>query len=350
MQNQYRDSFDILRVVAIFGIVWAHMFAPLAQLGRTALDLFLMLTAALAIRSIRRSSGSHTWVLRGLAVLALWVGWSLFYKLIEVYRTRDIWTLFEINEPNSLLIGSTIHLWYLPFILLAAPICLLATRLIRSRRDLIIACAIAVVPSVGLIYVHVFNDLPEPFAQWTFALPAYFYGIFAAYGWEFRMTAVPLSFMAVTSALALLLTGSDAAPQYLLAAVIFEACWMMPWGTQQFRPLGQMVLGIYLIHPFFMLVVFKLFGGNVNRALGAIATFAMSMAAVYVLQRIPMVRKIVELSRSKTDCAPTSCPAYSGAASRHQPIDKSTRKTSRRENLPDNGVGQDHIAGLAKPH
>jgi peptidoglycan/LPS O-acetylase OafA/YrhL len=308
MPNQYRDSFDILRVVAIFGIVWAHMFAPLAQLGRTALDLFLMLTAALAIRSIRRSSGSRAWVLRGVAVLALWVGWSLFYRLVEVYRTRDIWTLFEINEPLSLLIGSVIHLWYLPFILLAAPLCLLATWVIRSRRDLIIACAIALLPSVGLIYLHVFKDLPEPFAQWTFALPAYFYGIFAAFGWEFRMTAVPLSFMAVTSALALLLTGSDAAPQYLLAAIIFEACWMMPSGTQQFRPLGQMVLGIYLIHPFFMLVVFKLFGGNVNRAFGAIATFAMSMAAVYMLQRIPFVRKIVELSRSKSGCGPASCP------------------------------------------
>ena len=50
--------------------------------------------------------------------------------------------------------------------------------------------------------------------------------------------------------------------------------------------------GIYLIHPFFMLVAYKLIGPRAESLLGAALAFLMSWAAVALLRRIPLFARV----------------------------------------------------------
>ena len=60
----YRRSVDLARFVAAFGIVWDHARAPYADIGYTALALFLVLTSFLAVGSFERSDGKRFWLSR----------------------------------------------------------------------------------------------------------------------------------------------------------------------------------------------------------------------------------------------------------------------------------------------
>ena len=291
MPNTYNTSIDVLRIIAGFGIVWAHMHAPYATLGHMALILFLILTATLSVRSLENSDKRYFLLKRTWRILVPWLAFCAFYKILQLAMAKhDLWAELQLNDPLSLLVGPTIHLWFLPFVLLASPLCVVAARLIHSRRDVVVGSALATILSLSILVVHAFGKLPEPFAQWTFAIPAYFYGILAAYGWKHAVTIAPLAFMATISAALYLLTGEDWAPQYLLAALLFEAAWRIPLASKKLKSYAQMVFGIYLIHPFFMLVVFKYYGPAIARPLtidsayGAILAYAMSATAVLVFQ------------------------------------------------------------------
>ena len=291
MPNTYNTSIDVLRILAGFGIVWAHMLAPHATLGHMALILFLILTATLSVRSLENSDKHYFLLKRTWRILVPWLAFCAFYKALQLAIAKHgVWAELQLNDPFSLLVGPTIHLWFLPFVLLASPLCVVAARLIHTRRDVIVGSALATILSLAILVVHAFGKLPEPFAQWTFAIPAYFYGILAAHAWKHDVTAAPLAFMATISAALYLLTGEDWAPQYLGAALLFEAAWRIPLASKKLKSYAQMVFGIYLIHPFFMLVVFKYYGPTivrpltVDRAYGAMLVYAMSATAVLVFQ------------------------------------------------------------------
>ncbi len=78
----------------------------------------------------------------------------------------------------------------------------------------------------------------------------------------------------------------------LFALVGFELFWRLPLRGAWLAPLGKAAFGIYLVHPFFMLVVYKLAGPDVNRLLGAVLAFLMSWAAVAVLRRWPPFARV----------------------------------------------------------
>jgi membrane-bound acyltransferase YfiQ involved in biofilm formation len=81
--------------------------------------------------------------------------------------------------------------------------------------------------------------------------------------------------------------------QMALAAIVFEVISRLrvngTWPTW----LAGFAFGIYVLHPFFMLVAFKLFGAGVDRGLAAIFTMCAAWAATAVMLRLPGLRQIV---------------------------------------------------------
>jgi len=155
------------------------------------------------------------------------------------------------------------------------------------------ALALLVGLSAPLFWAHEALHLPEPLPQWAFTLPCYVLGLLLA-----KAHAMGRPFAAVLAGAAL--TGlavwmGQAAPwtfTLLAGLVVFEISWRLPIRGRWALHLGQVAFGIYLIHPFLMLVVYKFSGPDVPVMVGAVLDFLFSWAVVAALRRIPLFARI----------------------------------------------------------
>ena len=69
----YNRALDLARFVAAFGIVWDHARAPYADVGYTALALFLILASFLGMGSYERSGGPGFWAARAQRIALPWL-------------------------------------------------------------------------------------------------------------------------------------------------------------------------------------------------------------------------------------------------------------------------------------
>jgi peptidoglycan/LPS O-acetylase OafA/YrhL len=190
-------------------------------------------------------------------------------------------------------VGPFIHLWFLPFVLLASVFVSPAGRMVRSLRDVQIGSAALAVLGVGALWVSNHGGLPTPFPQWVSAMPSFAYGLLAGFGLIYGGTAWPLLAMVSLCGVSFVLTGEVWTLQPLIAALLFWGVWNVPLRARILPHLGQVAFGIYLMHPFFLLVCFKVLGAQMNLWVALVLTFAMSWAATICLRAVPFLRRMV---------------------------------------------------------
>lgn len=294
-------TIDLLRFAAAFGIVWAHMLLPnpSAAVGYTALSIFLMLVPFLSVRNLDRRGadsprlGQAGRYVRVRRILWPWLFWCLVFKLLLVVHLKDPWALFRIETPYSLLVGSAVHLWFLPFVLIASAVLLPLSRAIRSRRALVLASVAAALISTASFYLHDTANLPEPFAQWSFALPPFLYGLLAAYGRTYDLDIVPaISFVGVCLAF-WVLGQAFWAPFCILAVPALALALLAERQNRAFHVLGTLSYGIYLMHPIFMHLWHRFDPAGAHLIVGAFMVFALSSIATAVMLRLPFLRTVV---------------------------------------------------------
>lgn len=300
--SQRNHSIDLLRVVAAFGIVWAHMLMSesySALLGYTALTVFLIMVPYLSVtRQERRedrflAAGEHRPHIRIQRIIGPWLFWCLVYKLPFAYQQRDISAIAQLDDPYSLLVGPSIHLWFLPFILIASAIFFPITRAIKSPSALIAATLAAVVVSSAVLYVHDTEAIPQPFAQWAFAMPPFLFSLLAAHARKFGLGYVPVAIYLGVCTL-FLVFGHAYWPFFcMLAVVVFALAYTSNYKNERFYSLGKLSFGIYLTHPIFMLVWFKFVGPTSHLFIGAVVVFLLSAITTTVLLRIPRLSSFV---------------------------------------------------------
>ena len=153
--------------------------------------------------------------------------------------------------PWMWLTGPAIHLWFLPFALVAClalwPLAQAATGM-RARLGLVAGCAsFALAALLALQGV----DLPIPVAQWAYALPAVALGVAFALtqGLAQRSLASAALIMATLGGLAL--TGwVPGARQLALAAGALWLCFAFPLpDSRAARLSADLSLTLYLAHP-----------------------------------------------------------------------------------------------------
>jgi len=290
----YRQAIDLARFIASFGVVAAHAYAMENDwVGHISLGLFLILTAFLAMQSAQRAGGRYRFLVRAKRLVLPWLAWSLFFRLVALKVSDDPGKWQLLSDPWSLLVGSTIHLWFLPFVMLAMALVEPVGRLITTPRRLAMALAALVVLSMPLFWAHEL-ELHAPLPQWSFGFPVYILGLLLGVAHPMGRAGWPLLAAAVLSGLGLLISGGAAWALTVVGAVLaFEVFWRMPMQGKWLPLLGQASFGIYLIHPFFMLVTYKFFGAEVNLLFAAVLTFAMSCAAVLVMRRVPALARLI---------------------------------------------------------
>ncbi|MGL5010859.1 MAG: acyltransferase family protein [Paracoccaceae bacterium] len=315
----YNRTIDLVRFLAALGIVWDHARAPFADIGYLSLALFLILTSYFAVgsydRVAARGQAGGFWAARAQRILVPWLAWCVFYKGLQYYMADDPWAVPLISDWSSLLLGSWIHLWFLPFVMLALAVVPMVARDVRGPVSMYAMAGVLVVVSAACGWLHRHLGWPEPWPQWWFSIPLFLYGLFVALGrrngmaWLPPVTALVASVATVAvepgfgafvaefsdaDRLSTHVTGPGfASVQMVLAALVFEVVWRIriagTWPTW----LAGFAFGIYVLHPFFMLVAFKLFGAGLDRGLAALFTMGAAWGATAVLLRVRGLRAIV---------------------------------------------------------
>ena len=280
-----------LRFLAALGIVWFHMQAPGQPYAYAALAVFLALTADLSAGALERGSLFGFWAKRFWRIAVPWVAWSAFYFAMRKatgLEAPEFWSDWRV-----FLIGPEIHLWFLPFVLIASMLVMIAQAWISLNGGINVLLAVFVaLASVSLI-LHHWAGFDAPFAQWTFALPPFLLGLVMAHARRSGQDWAEPAFLFATMGITLAAGASDGLLQLLIAWPVLWVVWRLPLRNDWLPRLGALAFGIYLIHPFLALVLFKFAPGLESTVAGVVILFAASALAVAVMRRVPVLRAVV---------------------------------------------------------
>jgi surface polysaccharide O-acyltransferase-like enzyme len=260
-------NWDRLRVVAAFDMLALHVTGTHGLLG-FGLPLFLMLSIALSV-SKTEPPPTGSFVQRRFERIVLpWVFWALVIAGIDV-----IAALLAGQAPLGwfewpmLLYGSRIHLWFLPFIVLAGLAAHFFHRL-TERAHAWIAAAVAVAIGAAIFPFPPHAALIWPFDQWFFSLPALAlgFGLGRVVSSERDLDRLRLTLVFGFALFAVL--GSFAVAADALAAsfvlryagglgLLVFATWFPNKTDPITRALAPLMLGVFMLHPIVYELVVK---------------------------------------------------------------------------------------------
>lgn len=302
--SKINANFERLRVLAALAVIYVHAISGdwfLRDLCKGSLSVFVLVAMILAVHHpappglglVRKRAA------RLLVPFAAWVG---VYLAVDLARAVvDGVSPVAILRRFNPLYGTRIHLWYLPF---AFVMLLFAAWFVRrtggraGRRLLTWLGAAAIVVAFAPLVFLVVGDPPEPVPQYLLGAPGIFFGLFFGLaGARSRPDATRA--LAVLSALTVLLfvpayalidhdsIGSTFIA-YAFAVPLVAAAVLWPGGRLDplTKLLAPLTYGIYLAHPFVILVLYRIPGFDVNDPLlGVAGVFVASALVTFALQR-----------------------------------------------------------------
>jgi peptidoglycan/LPS O-acetylase OafA/YrhL len=288
-----------LRVFAAASIVWFHV-APSSQsidAGAVGLGLFLFF------------SFMHSGMQQGVRVplqrltrqwLMPWAAWWVFYAVVACWMARGVPPqLMAVQSAWDLLNWPRFHLWYLPTVFVFSMVLLVVRKLIAPMRSDMKAVLAILGGSALLLIVAVMGKATFPGDIAVHATPAAALGL--AYGYCLRFDSQRhrlIAFLVIAAIVTLmcvpiwLFAHRFIAVAYTVASLLMILCTLPLPRQRLVMRLSALTLGVYLVHPFVQLVLWKFVGEQVTLLL-ALETLILSALAVSGMRRIPYLQKIV---------------------------------------------------------
>jgi peptidoglycan/LPS O-acetylase OafA/YrhL len=257
-------SMDALRVLAALGIIWFHVDkAPWRQIGYAGLPVFLLLFYSLVVRQGQTYTTRQFLTRRWHRLVKPWLFWSVLYGLCRLAKAlpgADWGSLSDMVSLGTLVTGTYIHLWYLPYAFVSGFVLYELNVRTWNRNHAVVALGATVVAAAALTAyawgVLTWSVTP-PLAQWQFGLAALPLGF--AIG---RCLVIPsretrnvlLSAIAlVTVVLYVVLSARGRAepvlPYTLAVVLVCLACLWQVRAHTLTTALASLTFGVYLIHP-----------------------------------------------------------------------------------------------------
>lgn len=283
-------SFDLLRTLSVFGVVWFHSQAPGAAFAYAGLPALLILSVSLQAMRNRPAGWLDMIRHRAERLLWPWLFWSIVYGCLAawgVHRGRNSWS--AAFPAWSLLVGTSIHLWYLPFAFLAA---LVAHMIVgvsnRSRLLAAWTCVLLAFSALALSAMSTGRHLPTPLGQWRFGCAAIPIGCAlglaarSGRGWSLHLVAGAIT---ATSASLLPVEAWDATV-YIPAVIVVWAAFAVRRGSVPWtRCLSELSFGVYLLHPAVSMAGAKWQWFGAGPMVIGLLTIAFSLGTTWLLRK-----------------------------------------------------------------
>lgn len=341
---------EVLRLVACILVVGVHVSAfnleqvPVESLNFKVMNgldclsilgvpLFVMISGALFLAPSYEVTVKKFYTRKIPRIVFLYFFWLLFYNVVNFLENGTVWNFTNVKKQivlESLLGKGMYHMWYLPMLAVLYLLTPFLKSFAADRKKCLLFCALGFAYSILLptalkfefpyrtiveslynqfdcsffggyvtYYVlgHALHEyVPKLSAQKKVALGL---GGVIAMGIEI---AVCNAWSVKTGIMSTILNTPFSVTAFIGAAAIFLLLRDGVSGRKQEELSGRLAgltLGIYLIHPLF-LRIYGWLGGTTLFAPAAIAVpliivliTLISGAAVYVLSKIPVVKKIV---------------------------------------------------------
>ena len=290
---------DQLRVIAAVDTVAIHLTGDHALYG-FGLPLFLVLAIALGVSKPEAPQTPRFLRSRVERIVTPWLFWS---GVLFGLRILDAWRydrpLLAWVEPEMLLYGPQIHLWFLPFVVLAGLLAHLTQRALAPIDERPFVPMIAFAIAALAIWPASLPVRGWPFEQWLFSLPTlalgYGVGRCVAFGdlTRARLGTTAGFTLFVILGLAITLVRPEASALFVRyvggLALLVGAMWL-PNVIDRLTPhLVPLMLGVYVLHlevhrSLTKPVMIDL-GIYDERWLRVAISFPLTMAIVYALRR-----------------------------------------------------------------
>jgi surface polysaccharide O-acyltransferase-like enzyme len=267
---------DLLRLGSVCMIVWFHLGGPGKSIAYVGLPALLLITTALPVVHENQEPLRSLLARRARRLLEPWVFWSIVYGLVMLISAGRRNRTGEGFHLSMLLGGTSVHLWYLPYAVLASTLAIVTFRYARGRETwaFMLACLAFAVAAIRFAELPV--PLPFPFAQWWFALPSIPAGL--AIGAAVRCSGQRTRRL-LTTALAFAAAGvaigtpdsMTYAGGYVLTCLAF--LWN-PTPGRWVQGATALSLGIYILHP----LIFSLVVWRVTRSGSPVTAFVLTLA------------------------------------------------------------------------
>jgi peptidoglycan/LPS O-acetylase OafA/YrhL len=294
-------SIDRLRVLAAFGIVWFHTEnAKGVSIGYAGLPMFIMIFCALCSRQIIPEAVLPYSNRKARRLLMPWLFWSAVFLGVNflkvVIQNREFSATFKWH---MLITGPSIHLWFLPYAFAAALIVNMLQRWanhIRSNLDILLSVICGIILLFGCSVLLQLIQVPVPFCQWIFGLPAIILGFCIGRVYAKIPKQAQWMFYCLiacnTGIICLLLIYFDyshLAVPYGIATVLLCAAFLWKGGVDTIsQKCALLTYGIYLIHP---LVGSVLHYGGARKAdpwLMMVVVFLLSFVVTWAIKQTPL--------------------------------------------------------------
>lgn len=254
---------DVLRLAAVVGLVWYHFNGDDAGslIGYAGLPAVLSISVALPVIHVGRRSLLEDVARRGQRLLLPWAVWSAFYGLRPLLKQALHLQPWQVPfHWESLLIGPAIHLWYLPYAMVATLLALILQRVmvtIPVRYLCPVGAFLGGASLAGCSLASRAWEPGEPFTQWLYGLAAIPFGLAIGTACRARDSRVRVVLGGITASClvtcAVVLATGDRATALSYGLGIPMVCLAVIWPLELGR-LGQVLvslsMGIYVLHPF----------------------------------------------------------------------------------------------------
>lgn len=261
-----RLDLEVARIICALGIVWYHSRVRGHEIAYAGLIVFVLMSIYLGTH--RRAAGKPA-AERARRLLLPWALWATFYSASRLATDKPAISM-DNGALAGLLAGPSIHLWYLPFMFMVLVILDLLTSRVSGR---ILACAGLVMAVATLLLTYAWRGPSlawgQPWAQYAHVIAAVFAGMFFAGAMAFSGIVRTLMLAALLSSAALAIPHEGVGIPYFMGILIGTMLLLTPLVQWPLRRLGprtasvllvasQCTFGIYLLHPFLLMVCFHL--------------------------------------------------------------------------------------------
>lgn|GEM_PF-949632 len=285
--SRRNQGIELVRILAAFAIVWYHSKAPGSEISYSGLSAFLILTMLFEVGGNWSRRARIAELARRL--LIPWAFWFGVFGAINLARHQPFMSLdYSGGWVAGVLAGSSIHLWYIPFIF-ALIVTLAVIKRSADRQLLFWLTMMAIVVNLATVWQWEpwSRQVGYPLAQWmqasTAVLIGLLIGLHRSTRWGVQALAVALMLVAATW---MLFPLPGVALPHLIAALVLLAA--LRWGdriptSHVIQTLANATFGIYLCHPIFLGAAKQL---PIHVALRVTVAFVTSALFVIAYQRL----------------------------------------------------------------